>query len=203
MDIKKTLSLIFMLCTSLFGAENPVAGFWVIPDSDTGKPESVAYFYEQDGVFAARMILIYDETTGKIDETYFAPKERANGIPTHPYICGMDFIWGLKPESAGKYLGKVIDPNSGNVYKCEVWYDKSAQKLAVRGEWFIFGLTNLWPPIAADKLPKNLVAGVAKFKQTSPIAAQSQAQQQTQSEAAPDSQQQQRQRPRFYRIRHY
>ena len=195
-----------MICSTLFGAENPIAGFWVIPDSDTGKPESVAYFYMQNGVFAARMVLIYDESTGKIDETYLAPKEKAKGIANHPYICGMDFIWGLKSESAGKYLGQVIDPDSGKVYRCEVWYDNSAKKLAVRGEWLIFGQTNLWLPISADKLPKDLVAGVSKFIQTSPITGQGQTNAQSVSGSSDtvgqDSYQTQRKRPRFYRTRY-
>lgn len=67
-----------------------IAGFWVIPDSKTNNPESVAYFYESGGVFTARMVLIYDDFGG-VAETFLSPKERAKGIKSQPFICGLDF----------------------------------------------------------------------------------------------------------------
>ena len=182
---------------SAFAAENPIAGFWVIPDSDTGKPESVAYFYESGGICAARMVLIYDEDTGKIAETFLAPRERAKGISSHPHICGLDFIWDLKPESGGRYAGKVVNPDSGHVFKCEVWYDARSKKLAVRGELLIFGQTNFWLPVSADRLPKDVVLAAEKLSrgEVAPPPELS-------GNSQPDAPEKPRgEKPRFYRAR--
>ena len=79
------------------------------------------------------------------------------------FICGLDFITGLKLSNNGRYVGTVVDPDTGKKYKCEVWYDSKIKKLAVRGELFIFGVTNYWPPIASENLPKEVVEKAAKF----------------------------------------
>lgn len=153
-----------LFCAALFSAatlfaDDSIGGFWIIPDSDTGKPESVARFFKKpSGKYCAHMVLIYDEATGKPAETIADPKERAKGIDGNPFICGLEFIWGLELQSDGRYKGKVIDPDSGKTYRCEVWFDKSKNELAVRGELFIFGLTNYWPPISEKNLPAQALA---------------------------------------------
>ena len=195
--MKKMIFAAMFSWISAFAAENPIGGFWIIPDSDTGKPESVAYFYESGGTYTARMVLIYDEDTGKVAETFLAPKERAKGINSHPYICGLVFIWDLKPESDGKYAGKVVNPDSGHVFKCEVWYDATSKKLAVRGELLIFGQTNFWLPIAADKLPEDVVQAAAKFSRGEGAPAP----ELSGNPPSGDSVKPRREKPRFYRAR--
>lgn len=157
-----------LFCAALFSAatlfaDDSIGGFWVIPDSDTGKPESVARFFKKpSGKYCAHMVLIYDEATGKPSETISDPKERAKGIDGNPFICGLEFIWGLELQSDGRYKGKVVDPDSGKTYRCEVWFDKSKNKLAVRGELFIFGVTNYWQPISEKNLPAQALAEPAE-----------------------------------------
>lgn len=180
-----------------------IAGFWVIPDSKTNNPESVAYFYESGGVFTARMVLIYDDSGG-VAETFLSPKERAKGIKSHPFICGLDFITGLKLSTNGRYVGTVVDPDTGKKYKCEVWYDSKSKKLAVRGELFIFGVTNYWPPIASENLPKEVVEEAAKFSGNPPRANNEAFSSNAPENCGEDCQYaQRRERPRFYRVRHY
>lgn len=195
--MKKLILAALLSWASAFAAENPIGGFWIIPDSDTGKPESVAYFYESGGEYAARMVLIYDEDTGKIAETFLAPRERAAGIKSRPYICGLDFIWGLKPEADGKYAGRVVNPDSGHVFKCEVWYDAPSKRLAVRGELLIFGQTNFWLPISADSLPEDLVRAARDF----PRRAGAPAGGPLEKSAETDPEKPRREKPRFYRAR--
>lgn len=162
---------LFFAAIACAGQFSDVEGFWLIQDTDNGnKPESIVYVYQYGGAYYCKMVAIYDENTGKIDDTIAKPKERADGISGKPFLCGLDFIWGLKP-SGGRLSGSVIDPSSGSIYDCYVWYSKSVGKLAVRGEWFIFGQTQYWVKIAEKDIGVKSVLDVKGFKPNIPNSA--------------------------------
>lgn len=153
----KRLFFCLFLCGSLFGAGiDNVAGYWIIPDENTKKPESVAYFYESGGAYYARMVLLFDDKSGEVSETISAPKEIAQGLKDRPKLLGLDFIFGLKADkSKSRLKGKVVNPDDGMVFDCEVWFDDKKNCLVVRGELFIFGKNNYWMRIAASEIPKD------------------------------------------------
>ncbi len=153
----KRLLFCLFFCGSLFasGVDN-VAGYWLIPDEDTNRPESVAYFYESGGVYYARMVLLFDDTGGQVSETISDPRELANGIKGKPKLLGLDFIFNLKPnKSRDKLKGKVVNPDNGMVFDCEVWFDRKKNCLVVRGELFVFGKNNYWKKIPPSEIPKG------------------------------------------------
>ena len=132
--------------------QTDIGGKWFVPDDDNpAQPQSIVLFYKKpDGTFAAKMVAIYHD--GKIDDTEAAPKERAKKIDGNPFLCGLDFIWGLALDAdSARYAGKVIDPDSGKTYKCEVWFDTQKQTLVVRGELLIFGVNQYWPPAPPEQ----------------------------------------------------
>ena len=123
-----------------------IFGKWSIPDDENpDAPQSIVLFYKKsDGTAAAKMIAIYHN--GKIDDTEAAPKERAKKINGHPFLCGYDFIHSLIPNAQrSRFAGKVVDPDSGKTYDCEVWFDARRDVLVVRGELLIFGVNQYWP----------------------------------------------------------
>lgn len=146
-----------LLASSLAGADfSAVKGYWIIPDENTNKPESVAFFYERGGLYFARMVLLYDDKSGEVCETVSSPREIAKGLGPDTKLLGLDFIFNLKPDSkSGRLKGKVVNPDSGNVFDCEVWFDSKRNALVVRGEVLIFGKNNYWKRIPADKIPKD------------------------------------------------
>lgn len=140
-----------------------IEGYWQIVEDKN--PEAIALVYAQDGVHYIRMVALYDDAGEKIIETIADPKEKAKGITGNPYLCGLDFIWGLKPESDGKrFKGNVTDPDDGSSYTCEVWYDEHKQKLVVRGELLIFGENQYWPSIKEEDVPKEARVDIEKIK---------------------------------------
>lgn len=151
------LFAIFLTTNFLFAVDfSNVKGYWIIPDDDTGKPESVAYFYENEGKYYARMVLLYDDKTGEVSETIANPKELAKGIKGSPKLLGLDFIFNLSPNTDNSRLaGKVIDPDNGMVFDCEVWVDKKDGNLVVRGELLMFGKNEYWKAISQKDLPKD------------------------------------------------
>lgn len=132
--------------------QTDIGGKWFVPDDDNpAQPQSIVLFYKKpDETFAAKMVAIYHD--GKIDDTEAAPKERAKKIDGNPFLCGLDFIWGLALDAdSARYAGKVVDPDSGKTYKCEVWFDTQKQTLVVRGELLIFGVNQYWPPAPPEQ----------------------------------------------------
>lgn len=155
----------FFACVFAFGEESlEIKGFWLITDtSHGGAPQSIVYIYENDNVHYCRMVGIYDENTGKLGDTIEHPKERAKGLKDNPFLCGTDFIWGLTPDGT-RYKGNVVNPSSGSVYNCHVWYDTKTGKLVVRGECFIFGQNQYWLKMAEKDIPDKKVLKVSDFK---------------------------------------
>ena len=83
-----------------------VDGVWLMLDKDAdNEPESVIVVYERGGLRFAKMVAIYHN--GKIDDTIEKPLERAKGLAGNPPLCGLDFVWNLKPSDGGKYVGKI------------------------------------------------------------------------------------------------
>lgn len=153
----KYFALCALLAAPLMGADfSAVKGYWVIPDENTNKPESVAFFYERGGLYFARMVLLYDDAGVEVCETVSNPREIAKGLGPGVKLLGLDFIFNLKPDSkSGRLKGKVVNPDSGKVFDCEVWFDSKRNALVVRGEILIFGKNNYWKKIQADKIPKD------------------------------------------------
>lgn len=132
-----------------------VDGVWLMLDKDAdNEPESVIVVYERGGLRFAKMVAIYHN--GKIDDTIEKPLERAKGLAGNPPICGLDFVWNLKPSDGGKYVGKVVNPDDGGVYRCKLWVDVPSQRLVLRGELFVFGESEYLVPFDAAKLPFKL-----------------------------------------------
>lgn len=158
-NLKKVLQILvaFLLFACTLGAADlsKVKGYWIIPDDDTGKPDSVAFFYEKDGKYYARMVLLYGEN-GEVIETIADPKTVAKGVKGTPKLLGLDFIFNLTPEEKGEKLkGKVLDPDNGMTFDCEVWVDEKNGNLIVRGELLVFGKNEYWKPIDVKSLPKS------------------------------------------------
>jgi uncharacterized protein (DUF2147 family) len=138
----KSFILSFLLICSALSARN-VTGFWQTMDKDTNKPSSIIAVYSYEGKVYARIIASYNDQ-GQIDDSIYHPKGRATGIVGNPYYCGLDFVFNASYEGAGRFSGYVIDPRDGSTYDAELW--RSGPDLILRGELFMFGRNEVWPP---------------------------------------------------------
>ena len=120
-----------------------ITGYWTIPDPDTKKPDAIVIGYKKDGVYYYRMVAVYDDS-GRLTDTIANCTQRAKGITGNPKMCDFDMIWGLKFDGKKYSNGHIIDPDSGKIYNCQVWYNEATQNLIVRGELWIFGENMDW-----------------------------------------------------------
>ncbi len=141
--------LLFFIATLGFGADD-IRGFWKTVNSQ-GNPECVFAIYEYDGAIYGRIIGIFDED-GKMQDTIYTPTRRAKGCIDNPYFCGLDIVWGLY-DCGERFKGKIVDPEKGNVYSCELWIENG--NLIVRGKLFMFGKNYTWYPVKESDFPKD------------------------------------------------
>lgn len=140
-----------------------IEGYWQIVEKTA--PEAIALVYEKDGVHYIRMVALYDDAGKTITETITSPQEKAQGLSGNPYLCGLDFVWGLMPESNGnRFKGTVTDPDHGKSYTCEVWFDEHRNRLVVRGELLVFGQSQYWPSIKEEDVPEGARLDLEKIK---------------------------------------
>lgn len=135
---------------SLFGED--LAGFWATIDKDTKLPSSVIAVYLYQGKYYGRIIATFNRQ-GKMDDTIYSPKGRAPGLVGNPYYSGLDIVWDAKPTKKGRFRGYVVDPRDGKTYNAELW--KENGNLILRGELFIFGRNEVWPPFPNTLFDKS------------------------------------------------
>ena len=147
---KMMTSLICLLAFSTVVLADDVIGFWKTISDKTGKAESIIAVYQYQGKYYGRIIATFDKN-GKVDDSIEAPKDRAPGVVGNPFYSGLDIIWDLKPEGSKYSKGKIMDPEQGKIYNAEMWTNKG--NLVVRGEIWLFGENQTWPPATESDFP--------------------------------------------------
>ena len=135
------IGVIVMFVSSLIAQD--IAGFWQTIDQTTHKPSSVVAVYAYEDKYYARILASFNDK-GEINDSIYKPDGRAPGLEGKPYYSGLDFVWNVTYEGAGKFSGYVVDPRNGKVYDAELW--RSGPDLILRGEMFVFGQNQTWPP---------------------------------------------------------
>jgi uncharacterized protein (DUF2147 family) len=117
----------------------PVVGLWQVYDDKTGQPNGVVRLYMQNG-----------ELNGVVARLRAGVPPDATCLKCSPPqknkpVLGLVILWGLKPDGDAWSGGSVLDPDSGDTYRCTV-HLSAPDKLDVRGYIgiSIFGRTQTW-----------------------------------------------------------
>lgn len=124
--------LLVALATTLASASVFAAsptGLWQTIDDNTGKPRGLI-----------RITNVNGEYQGTIEKLYQAPDEDQNpkcdkcdGELRNKPVIGMTILTGLRQDGDSYENGKILDPESGNVYSSRASLDETGKKLEVRG----------------------------------------------------------------------
>ena len=121
---KILLSLLFLAFTQMNA--QTVIGKWKTIDDKTGKSKSIVEIYESNGKVFGKVIEIFDES--KRDRKC----EKCEGTDKNKPVLGMVIIRGMKKDDGEYSGGKILDPESGSLYKCNLELE-GKDKLVVRG----------------------------------------------------------------------
>lgn len=131
----------FVAATLAFAAE-PVEGYWKSVD-ETGKATAFWNIQVVNGKLMGEIVKIVGEPDDTIAKDV---KPSYKGFPAagkvnEMKVIGTPWIWGLSKKKNGEWSdGNIIDPESGDLYKCKIAFRSADGKkfpkdvLEMRGE---------------------------------------------------------------------
>lgn len=149
----KKLSLVLTCLPYLaFADMSNIDGYWKTIDDVSGQPKAIVQIYTENNI-----------TYGKIIDGFpingVPPREICNDCPapfTNQKNLGLQILWGFKYDSDdGAYeQGRILDPDSGNIYRSILTPSSDGQVLNVRGYIGlpIIGRTQTWYRLTPDQL---------------------------------------------------
>ena len=127
-----------MCCASVSLAKAP-SGVWTTIDDKTGKKRSEIRLSVKNNELSGKIIRVYaaDGDTGMC--------KACPGKFRNQPIQGLTFLWGLKEDKHGGWIGgEILDPKSGKIYQAKMI--QRGNKLYVRGYvgLSLLGRTQIW-----------------------------------------------------------
>ncbi len=129
-------------------SQDQVTGLWQTVDDKTGEAASIVHIdvTEAGKLSGTIKTLLRPEDQGKVcdlcpDAFYNQPIE------------GLTFMWGLQPDKSGAWQGgRILDPESGSIYRSQLTVSDDGQTITVRGyigvSWL--GRSQQWQRVDAD-----------------------------------------------------
>ena len=134
--LKISLILISLFSMTLQAEEVTPIGRWQTINEETNKVESVVSIWQDSN----------GKLRGKIEKIFPKPGEDPNPVcdkckpNDHRFnkpVIGMEIMNGFKPAVPGNKKdwteGKILDPNNGEIYSCNLTVLKGGEMLEVRG----------------------------------------------------------------------
>lgn len=113
-------------------SEGGVFGYWKRIDEETGKPQSFFRLWEDKGKLIGKIIKVLP-TPGKKPQEVCS---ECTGSQKDKPVNGLIFLWGFTREQGkpNKWVdGKVLNPENGKTYNCEVELSEDGKTLNVYG----------------------------------------------------------------------
>lgn len=129
--------------TSFAVSENPSpVGVWRVIGDKTGEVEALVSIVEHDGVYEGRVTSIFPRPEISPD----ARCERCSGARKDQPVKGMVILSGLKRVGQEFQGGEILDPDTGELYRCQMHLSDDNRRLFVRGYLglSLFGRTQTW-----------------------------------------------------------
>jgi len=141
--ILATLLLSIFALSSL--AAETVAGTWRTFDDKTKQPNGQVIVYEENGIYYGKI----DPSFKSTDKTEKFCTKCSGEFKDKPF-ANLRFMWDFTRTGDNKYTnGKILDPNTGDVYSASMHLENNGQTLVLRGYLGIpmFGSSQRWQRI--------------------------------------------------------
>jgi uncharacterized protein (DUF2147 family) len=115
-------------------------GVWRTFDDRTGFERGLVVITETAGVLAGRVIGILDPREAERFCT------QCEGVRRNKPILGLTIITGMRRDGDRWDSGEILDPQTGEVYRCVMRLEGGGTKLVVRGYigFSLFGRSQTW-----------------------------------------------------------
>ncbi|AVI52223.1 DUF2147 domain-containing protein [Pukyongia salina] len=136
--LKNLILFVALSCGTAISAQD-VFGKWKTIDDKTGVEKSIVEIYKRNGKVYGKVVEILVE--GRQD----AKCMNCEGEDEDKPIMGLEIIRGLEKDGDEYNSGKILDPETGKLYKCYIELEET-DKLKVRGYigFSLIGRTQYW-----------------------------------------------------------
>jgi len=116
-------------------------GVWKTISDKTHKPASLVKIWVENGQLMGKVIKVLNSDKGPHPICDKCEGERHNKP-----VVGMTIIWGMHKDGDEWDGGTILDPKTGETYKCSIELVDGGMKLKVRGYigFSLFGRTQVW-----------------------------------------------------------
>ena len=135
----KKISFLLLFLAFFQMQSQTVLGKWKTIDDKTGETKSVVDIFENNGKVFGKIVEIIDATKRN------KKCEKCEGIDKNKPVLGLVIIKGLTKDDDEYNGGKILDPETGNIYKC-ILKLSGKDKLEVRGYmgFALIGRSQTW-----------------------------------------------------------
>jgi len=114
-------------------------GLWKSVDDKTMEEKSNVEIFEREGKLYGKISKILSAAPDVVCE-------KCSGENKNKPVLGMVIIEGLQALDGYWKMGKILDPESGNIYGCSIWQEEGRpDELKVRGKhWTGLYRTQTW-----------------------------------------------------------
>ena len=116
-----------MLCfiNPCFAQTLSPVGYWKTFSDKDNQPEAIVQIWEEAGELKGKLVKLFDS---KDSICHACPGDKRN----QPLI-GLEIMWGAKRQGDEWLGGKILDPDSGDVYSLKLSLAQRGEQLYVRG----------------------------------------------------------------------
>jgi uncharacterized protein (DUF2147 family) len=135
------LTAVLSAAPALADDATPV-GKWKTIDDASGKPKSIVAIWEEGGKLYGKVDKLLDP---KPDDPDPVCKKCEGELKNKP-ILGLRILWDLAKDGDKWSGGRIMDPDNGKTYRCNVTVTEGGKKLLVRGfiGMALLGRTQTW-----------------------------------------------------------
>ena len=128
------------LTIDIYSNPKEILGLWVTYD-EIGGEKSVVEIFEDKGYFFGKIISLREPLDEKGHKKIC---HQCNGPEKDKPMVGLVIIQNMIYDGEEFSGGSILDPLTGNVYKCRMETFSNGNKLKVRGIFGLFGRTQTW-----------------------------------------------------------
>jgi uncharacterized protein (DUF2147 family) len=138
------LLLALPVCVRAATPDSPV-GRWKTIDDHTGQAKAIVEIREVNGELDGRVVKLFNPP-----EPHPLCRNCTGALKNKP-VMGMQILWGMRQDGNDWTGGRILDPETGNVYRCTMTVENGGKALRLRGYigFSVFGRTERWLRIGA------------------------------------------------------
>ncbi len=140
--VRSWVSALILLVTPLAyaaGVASP-AGDWRTFDDHTGQETGMVHIDDTGGIVTGRVVSTTDPAKASL------VCDKCDDDRRGKKLIGLEIIRGMRPDADGWSEGRVLDPETGGIYRGKLHLEDNGRKLVLRGYLGIslFGRSQTW-----------------------------------------------------------